>query len=57
VTRAPLVAPIATGQRVGSMRLSLEGKSVGEYPVYALENVAEAGFLSRAWDTLRLWLK
>jgi serine-type D-Ala-D-Ala carboxypeptidase (penicillin-binding protein 5/6) len=57
VTRAPLVAPIATGQRVGSLRLSLEGKSVGEYPVYALENVAEAGFLSRAWDTLRLWLK
>ncbi len=57
VTRAPLVAPIATGQRVGSLRLSLDGKNVGEYPVYALEGVAEAGFLSRAWDTLRLWLK
>ena len=57
VTRAPLVAPIATGQRVGSLRVSLDGKSVGEYPVYALESIPEAGFLARAWDTLRLWVK
>ena len=57
VTRAPLIAPIATGQRVGSLRVSLDGKSVGEYPVYALESIPEAGFLARAWDTLRLWVK
>ena len=57
VTRAPLLAPIATGQRVGSLRVSLDGKSVGEYPVFALESIPEAGFLARAWDTLRLWLK
>ena len=57
VTRAPLIAPIATGQRVGSLRVSLDGKSVGEYPVYALESIPEAGLLSRAWDTLRLWTK
>ena len=57
VTRAPLIAPIVAGQRVGSLRVSLDGKSVGEYPVHALESIPEAGFLSRAWDTLRLWLK
>jgi D-alanyl-D-alanine carboxypeptidase (penicillin-binding protein 5/6) len=57
VTRAPLIAPIAMGQRVGSLRVSLDAKSVGEFPVFALENIAEAGFLARAWDTLRLWLK
>jgi len=57
VTRAPLIAPIAMGQRVGSLRVSLDAKSVGEFPVFALENIPEAGFLARAWDTLRLWLK
>jgi len=57
VTRTPLLAPITAGQRVGSLRVSLDGKSVGEYPVYALEGIPEAGLVSRAWDTLRLWLK
>jgi D-alanyl-D-alanine carboxypeptidase (penicillin-binding protein 5/6) len=57
VTQSPLIAPVSAGQRVGSLRVSLDGKSAGEYPVYALESIAEAGFLSRAWDTLRLWIK
>jgi len=54
---SPLVAPVAAGARVGNLRVTLEGKPVGEYPVVALEAVAEAGFFGRAWDTLRLWLK
>ena len=57
ITRSPLVAPVTAGQPVGSLRVSLDGKNVGDYPVYALESIAEAGFLARAWDTLRLWLK
>jgi serine-type D-Ala-D-Ala carboxypeptidase (penicillin-binding protein 5/6) len=57
VTHSPLIAPVTAGQRVGSLRVSLDGKSAGEYPVHALESIAEAGFLARAWDTLRLWLK
>ena len=56
-TQSPLIAPVSAGQRVGSLRVSLDGKSAGEYPVYALESIAEAGFLSRAWDTLRLWIQ
>ena len=53
----PLLAPVAQGQRVGSLRVSLDGKPLGEYPLVALEAVPAAGILGRAWDTLRLWLK
>jgi D-alanyl-D-alanine carboxypeptidase (penicillin-binding protein 5/6) len=54
---SPLVAPVAEGGRVGNLRVTLDGKTLGEYPVVALEAVPEAGFFGRAWDTLRLWLK
>ena len=57
VSQQPLLAPLAQGQRVGLLRVSLEGKPLGEYPVVALEPVAAAGILGRAWDTLRLWIK
>jgi D-alanyl-D-alanine carboxypeptidase (penicillin-binding protein 5/6) len=54
---SPLLAPVAEGGRVGNLRVTLDGKPLGEYPVVALEAVPEAGFFGRAWDTLRLWLK
>jgi len=54
---SPLVAPVASGARVGMLRVTVDGKAIGEYPVVALEAVPEAGFLGRAWDTLRLWAK
>ena len=57
VSQQPLLAPVAEGQRVGALRVSLEGKPLGEYPLVALETVPVAGLLGRAWDTLRLWLK
>jgi len=57
VAVSPLVAPVSAGQRVGSLRVSLEGRHLGEFAVHALEAIPEAGLLSRAWDTLRLWLK
>jgi serine-type D-Ala-D-Ala carboxypeptidase (penicillin-binding protein 5/6) len=57
VSQQPLLAPLAQGQRVGSLRLTFEGKPVGEVPVVALEAVTAAGLLGRAWDTLRLWAK
>jgi serine-type D-Ala-D-Ala carboxypeptidase (penicillin-binding protein 5/6) len=52
-----LVAPVAQGQRVGTLRVTLDGKPLGEYPLVALEAVPEAGLFRRGWDTLRLWLK
>ena len=54
---SPLVAPVAEGGRVGNLRVTLDGKPLGEYPVVALEAVPAAGIFGRAWDTLRLWLK
>jgi D-alanyl-D-alanine carboxypeptidase (penicillin-binding protein 5/6) len=57
VSQQPLVAPLAQGQRVGTLRVSFDGKALGEYPLVALEPVATAGLFGRAWDTLRLWLK
>ncbi|HKQ27471.1 MAG TPA: D-alanyl-D-alanine carboxypeptidase family protein [Burkholderiales bacterium] len=57
LTQQPLVAPIAQGQRVGTLRVSHDGKPLGEYPLVALEGVGVAGMFGRAWDTLRLWIK
>jgi hypothetical protein len=48
---------VTPGQRVGTLRVSYDGKQVGEYPLVALEGVGVAGIFGRAWDTLRLWLK
>ena len=53
----PLVAPIAKGQGVGTVKVSLEGKALAEFPLVALADVPVANIFGRAWDTLRLWLK
>ena len=57
VSQQPLVAPVAADQRVGTLRVTLDGKPFAEYPVVALESVGPAGIFGRAWDTLRLWTK
>jgi D-alanyl-D-alanine carboxypeptidase (penicillin-binding protein 5/6) len=56
-TQQPLLAPIAAGQKIGTMRVELEGKSYGEFPVVALEEVPLAGIFGRGWDSLRLLFK
>jgi D-alanyl-D-alanine carboxypeptidase (penicillin-binding protein 5/6) len=54
----PLVAPLAKGQRVGTLKVTtVGGAPVVEVPLVALEPVAEAGIFGRAWDALRLWIK
>jgi D-alanyl-D-alanine carboxypeptidase (penicillin-binding protein 5/6) len=50
----PLLAPIKAGQRVGTLKLTVDGKPFHELPVVALEDVSLAGILGRGWDTLRL---
>ena len=45
VSQQPLVAPLAKGQRVGVLRVTLDGKPFGEYPLIALEAVAAGGIL------------
>jgi D-alanyl-D-alanine carboxypeptidase (penicillin-binding protein 5/6) len=53
----PLVAPVAQGQRVGMVKVTLEDKPVGEYPLTALTEVEPAGFFGRMWGTVRLWFR
>jgi len=50
----PLLAPIHIGQKIGTIRITLDGKPYREAPVVALEAVPVAGILGRGWDTLRL---
>jgi D-alanyl-D-alanine carboxypeptidase (penicillin-binding protein 5/6) len=54
----PLVAPLAQGQRVGSIKVnSAGGALLATVPLVVQEAVPEAGLLGRAWDSLRLWIK
>jgi D-alanyl-D-alanine carboxypeptidase (penicillin-binding protein 5/6) len=53
----PLVAPVTRGQRVGAVKVTLEGKPLGEFALLALDDVAPASFFGRMWDTVRLWFK
>lgn len=54
----PLIAPLAKGQRVGTIKVSTAaGTPVVDVPLVVLEPVEIAGVFSRAWDGLRLWIK
>lgn len=55
ISQQPLLAPVALGQRVGTIRVSLDGKPLAEYPVVALEAIGPAGVFGRMFDTVRLW--
>lgn len=50
----PLVAPIHAGDRVGTLKLSFEGRPFGEQAVVALESVGIANMFIRGWHSLRL---
>ena len=50
-----LVAPIEKGQKIGTLRLSLDGKVVAERPLVALEAVPEGGFFKRMSDDFWKW--
>jgi D-alanyl-D-alanine carboxypeptidase/D-alanyl-D-alanine carboxypeptidase (penicillin-binding protein 5/6) len=55
ITQQPIIAPVRKGQRIGTLRLSLDGKPLGDYPLVALHNVSVAGIFGRGWDTIRLF--
>ncbi len=54
VSQQPLIAPVSAGQTVGTMKVSVDGKPFGDYPVVALESVPQAGVFGRAIDSVRL---
>jgi D-alanyl-D-alanine carboxypeptidase (penicillin-binding protein 5/6) len=56
-SKQPLLAPLAAGQQVGTIRLTLDDKPYAEYPLVAVEGVARANFIKRGWDGIKLWFK
>jgi D-alanyl-D-alanine carboxypeptidase (penicillin-binding protein 5/6) len=55
--RDPLLAPIQDGSRVATLKMTVDGKSLVELPVVALESVNNASLFGRAWDSIQLWMK
>ena len=53
----PLVAPLNRGQAVGALKVTLDQKPLVDVPLLVLETVEQAGFMGRAWDAVRLWVK
>jgi D-alanyl-D-alanine carboxypeptidase (penicillin-binding protein 5/6) len=56
-TQEPLIAPVQRAQRVGVVKVALDGKPMAEFPLIALDDVPVANVFGRAWDTVRLWFK
>jgi D-alanyl-D-alanine carboxypeptidase (penicillin-binding protein 5/6) len=53
----PLVAPLARGQAIATLKISLGEQPLMDQPLVVLEPVAQAGFMGRAWDAIRLWIR
>src|SRR5687768_416271 len=56
-SQQPLLAPVGAGQKIGVMKLTLDGKPYAEIPMVALEATLLAGIFGRGWDTIRLLFK
>jgi len=52
-----LVAPIAKGKQVGTLKVQLDDKTLLERPLIALDEGAEGGFLKRFSDGAWMWFK
>jgi D-alanyl-D-alanine carboxypeptidase (penicillin-binding protein 5/6) len=53
----PLVAPLALNGRVGTLKMTVDGKPLLVLPVVSLEEVPAASFFGRTWDSIRLMTK
>ncbi|MDO9601580.1 MAG: D-alanyl-D-alanine carboxypeptidase family protein [Rhodocyclaceae bacterium] len=56
-SRQPLIAPVKQGENIATLRLTLDEKPFGEYPLVALTDAPVAGILGRAWDSLKLYFQ
>jgi serine-type D-Ala-D-Ala carboxypeptidase (penicillin-binding protein 5/6) len=52
-----LVAPLAKGQKVGTLKVELDGKTLVEQPLIALADAPEGGFFKRLYDGVLMWFK
>jgi len=51
----PLLAPLAKGQSVGRLKVTLDDKPVYEAALVALKDYPEGGFFKRVGDQMMLW--
>lgn len=56
-TRQPLIAPVNSGQAIGTLHLSLKGEPYLDLPVVVLESVPLANVFSRGVDAIRLFFQ
>jgi D-alanyl-D-alanine carboxypeptidase (penicillin-binding protein 5/6) len=54
---ARLVAPLQKGQKVGTLKVQLDGKMLVEQPLIALDETPEGGFFKRLYDGTVMWFK
>ena len=52
-----LIAPLATGEALGSVTVELGEETLAQLPVYSLEPVASGSFFRRAVDEFMLWFE
>jgi D-alanyl-D-alanine carboxypeptidase (penicillin-binding protein 5/6) len=53
----PLLAPLAKGQQVATLRIVAGDLPAMDVPLIALDGVEQAGIFGRAWDAMRLWIR
>lgn len=51
-----LIAPISKGQVVGTLYLKLDDKDIAEFPLVALEDIAQGGIFDRLIDMVKMQL-
>ncbi|HEU0189378.1 MAG TPA: D-alanyl-D-alanine carboxypeptidase family protein [Gallionella sp.] len=54
VTSQTVLAPVRSGQQVGLLKLTLDGKPIAEFSLVALDSVPLANVFTRGWDNMRL---
>lgn len=57
VRQEPIVAPVAKGQTLATLKVRAGEQVVAEVPLLALDGVEQAGVVGRAWDAIRLWIR
>jgi len=48
-------APIKIGQEIGTITVELDGEQILELPLVAKQEIEQAGFFSRIWDSVKLF--
>lgn len=54
---SPAVAPVQTGDKIGTLSVFFENKHIADFPLIALHDVGLGSFLSRFVDSVRLRMK